>query len=149
MSEEDYDKREGTLRSLIKEQKAKDPNWVEPWNKTEGAGGTTAAPASSDDVPPGPESVEGMKVGQRCEINPGSRRGTVAFVGEIEEMAPGFWVGVRFDEPVGRGDGKVKGRVVFEALARYGGFIRPANVTVGDFPERDIMAELDDSDDEI
>jgi hypothetical protein len=25
--------RKGTLRSWIKDNKAKDPNWVEPWNK--------------------------------------------------------------------------------------------------------------------
>jgi hypothetical protein len=28
-----YVQRKGTLRSWIKDNKAKDPNWVEPWNK--------------------------------------------------------------------------------------------------------------------
>lgn len=29
----------------------------------------------------------------------------VKFVGQAETLAPGFWVGVQFDEPVGKHDG--------------------------------------------
>ena len=32
---------------------------------------------------------------------------------------------------------------------KYGGFVRGKNVEIGDFPEKDIMDELDDSDDEL
>ena len=35
-----------------------------------------------------------VTVGQRCEIVIGSRRGEVKFVGLIQEMAPGWWIGV-------------------------------------------------------
>jgi len=85
-----------------------------------------------------------MNVGDRCEVAPGGRRGTVTFLGEVEELAPGYWVGVRFDEPVGRGDGSVKGRQIFECEARYGAFVRPKRIEVGDFPERDLLDESDD-----
>lgn len=59
----------------------------------------------------------------------------------------GYWVGVRFDEPVGRGDGTVKGKRVFECGKGFGGFVRGKNVAVGDYPERP-FDEGDDDDDE-
>jgi hypothetical protein len=37
---------------------------------------------------------------------------------------------------------------VFEAPDKYAGFIRPKNITVGDYPEKDLMAELEGSDDD-
>jgi tubulin-folding cofactor B len=120
-----------------------------------------------------------MSLGQRCQVEPGGRRGRVEFIGEVEVrlvlvlaphptckralsltasacgfcmtfqgMAAGYWVGVKFDEPVGRGDGTVKGKIMFKAEPKYGGFIRPGKVSVGDFPEKDIMADLEDSDDD-
>ncbi|CAM9301680.1 unnamed protein product, partial [Hapterophycus canaliculatus] len=149
MSEEDYDKRKGTLsRSWVKEQKAKDANWVEPWVEKEREAKRAAASASNkaptDEPPPGKESVEGIAVEQRCEVQPGGRRGVVEFVGEVEGLQPGYWVGVRFDEPVGRGDGSVRGKRLFECGKGFGGFVRGKNVATGDFPER----PFDDGDDD-
>ena len=60
----------------------------------------------------------------------------------------GYWVGVRFDEPVGRGDGCVRGRRLFECGKGFGGFVRGKNVTVGDFPERPFDEDEDDDDDD-
>lgn len=98
----------------------------------------------------GRESVEGFQIGQRCEVQPGKRRGRVAFVGEVVELASGFWVGVVFDEPVGKADGTVKGsKQYFECQPGYGGFLRGKNVKVGDFPERDILGDDYSSEDEI
>ena len=139
MTEDDYDKREGTLRDWVRKKKAADPNWRPEWEQ---------APKTVDPADLDPESIAAIEVGGRCEANPGGRRGTVAFAGEVEGLGEGYWVGVRFDEPVGRGDGTVKGVRIFECEERYGGWIRPRNVTVGDFPERDLRDELDDSDDD-
>ncbi|KAI9917304.1 hypothetical protein PsorP6_012947 [Peronosclerospora sorghi] len=95
---------------------------------------------------PGPDSVANMKVGDRCEVQPGGRRGQVQYLGEISELAPGFWVGVQFDEPVGKSNGSVKGATYFKCEQNYGGFVRPHNVTVGDFPVLDPFADLSDND---
>lgn len=39
-------------------------------------------------------------------MHPGGRRGTVKFIGQAESLPPGYWIGVEFDEPVGRNDGR-------------------------------------------
>ena len=98
----------------------------------------------------GAATVAGVEVGMRCEVSPFSRRGLVAFVGEISELGTGgYWVGVVFDEPVGKTDGTTKeGNRYFQAPGlKYGGFIRGKNLVGDDFPERDIMDEL--SEDEL
>jgi tubulin-specific chaperone B len=45
------------------------------------------------------------QVGDRCEVEPGAKRGTVKFVGRAEALGRGFWVGVQYDEPLGKHDG--------------------------------------------
>lgn len=110
----------------------------------------TTTSSTENESKPGPESVEGVAVGMRCEVQPGGRRGEVAFVGTIPEIGGGgHWVGVKFDEPVGKTDGTAGSKRYFDALPGYGGFVRGKNLQVGDFPERDILDELDDSDDEL
>lgn len=46
-----------------------------------------------------------FKVGDRCEVDPGAKRGVIKYVGQAESIAPGFWVGVQYDEPLGKHDG--------------------------------------------
>lgn len=109
---------------------------------------TTTANEDVDDLH-GEDSVAGIDVGMRCQVEPGSRRGVVSFVGLVPELGTGHWVGVTFDEPVGKTDGTAKGgKRYFEALDRHGGYVRGKNMQVGDFPERDIFDE-DSDDDEL
>ncbi|GAA5963061.1 hypothetical protein JCM3765_001755 [Sporobolomyces pararoseus] len=87
-----------------------------------------------------------LVVGARCEValSPElSRRGTVRFVGPTEFGAKdnNVWIGVEWDEPVGKGNGTVDGKVYFETLPLRASFVRPDKVTVGDFPEIDPFAE--------
>jgi len=197
MTDEEYDRRRGTLRDWGRKQKEADPNFnlarharehrelmevtrqvklgypvpegyemdsngkvrrVEKENEVNGSGtggaAASSAGTSSDAAAEenGPPTVEGIEVGKRCEIQPGGRRGTVSFVGEVPEIGGGgHWVGVTFDEPVGKTDGTVQGgkKRYFDAGGtNMGGFVRGKNVRVGDYPERDIMDELDSSDSE-
>jgi len=189
MSDEDYDKRKGTLRDWGKQQKEKDSTFtlakhakqhrelmdaqrqaklglelpsgfeydsngkvvrVEQPVVEELVEATNKENDKKNEF--GEETVEGIKVGMRCEVSPGLRRGSVAFVGEVPELGTGgYWIGVIFDEPVGKTDGAAKGgKRYFQAPGtNYGGFVRGKNLEVGDFPERDIMDELEDSDDEL
>ena len=82
------------------------------------------------------------KVNARCEVE-GSRRGTIRYVGETE-FAKGHWIGVEYDEPVGKNDGSVAGKRYFSCTHKFGGFVKPEKVNVGDFPVRSIEDELDE-----
>ena len=57
-----------------------------------------------------------------------------------------FLCPTQYDEPVGKNDGSVKGQRFFECLPGYGGFVRPALVTVGDFPPEDEEFGFSDED---
>ena len=91
MSDEEYNKRPNTYRAfklqtekqLISESHNAEPEY----------------PAST---------VEGIHEGDRCEVSPGGRRGTVKWVGVLENNSVskgGYWVGVVLDEPTGRNNG--------------------------------------------
>jgi tubulin-folding cofactor B len=55
-----------------------------------------------------PEPVIDIRVGSRCEVETNEedlhKRGTVRFVGPTE-FGKGTWVGIEYDEPMGRNDG--------------------------------------------
>ncbi|XP_004298196.1 PREDICTED: tubulin-specific chaperone B-like [Fragaria vesca subsp. vesca] len=82
-----------------------------------------------------------IKVGDRCQVEPGDKRGVVKFVGRAESLAPGFWVGVQYDEPLGKHDGMVKGTRYFNCPPLHGAVVRPDKIKVGDYPERDPFEE--------
>ena len=58
-----------------------------------------AVPAPKVDIP----------IGARCEVESEEeslhKRGTVCFVGSTKFATTGVWVGVEYDEPIGRNDG--------------------------------------------
>ena len=117
----------------------------------------TDADTTADNPGFGESSVASITPGARCEVRPGNRRGTVSFVGvvrELDDSETSYWVGVTFDEPVGKTDGSATDRATktktqyFEAAMGYASFVRGKNVEVGDFPEEDLFGSDDDSDED-
>ncbi|KAJ2809871.1 hypothetical protein H4S07_003011 [Coemansia furcata] len=83
-----------------------------------------------------------IPVGGRCEValpdGEFRKRSMVQFIGETE-FQPGYWVGVEYDELVGKSDGSVEGTWYFQCATGHRSFVCTDNVTVGDFPEEDLF----------
>lgn len=89
--------------------------------------------------------------GARCRVEgEADRRGTIRYVGRVPEIPNGgIWVGIEYDEPVGKNNGSIQGTSYFETKDKFGGFLRPSRVQIGNFPPRIIDEDLMSSDDEI
>lgn len=148
ISDEDYNKRENTFRKYKEEQLRKDPAWCVEKEMAKRRGEEWVAPKKVDDPEHMAEEAAAMSVGDRCETYPGGNRGEVKYVGKIEGLPAGWWVGVQLDEPLGKNDGKAKGVKIFDCAPNYGLFLRPDRVKTGDFPPVDDFSDLG-SDDEI
>ena len=60
----------------------------------------------------------------------------------MTDLGPGYFVGVKLDEPLGNSNGTVKGVKYFQAEDKYGSFVRPNVIEIGDFPVLDLDDEL-------
>lgn len=83
-------------------------------------------------------------VGSRCRVTvkgKPTRLGTVMYNGELDGKA-GTYIGVKYDEPLGVNDGSIDGKRYFDCQLKYGGFVSPLNVEVGDYPPE--ISELDE-----
>jgi tubulin-folding cofactor B len=93
---------------------------------------------------------KGIEVGKRCRVGgDDDKRGKVMYVGDVDEIPGpgGKWIGVRLDEPIGKNDGSLNGKVYWGPTAggaKYGVFVRPERVEVGNFPEIDDLSYLEE-----
>lgn len=136
MEEDEYNKRTDSVRAF------KMRNKIGRFNPEFQKEQEEAAKAKDTE---GEEEAKKIKVGDRCQVvKEGTKRGEVMFVGKTDFKA-GWWVGVKYDEPLGKYDGSFKGKRYFTCPDKYGMFLRPADVEVGDFPEEEFnLSDLDD-----
>ncbi|KAN0088216.1 CAP Gly-rich domain containing protein [Tylopilus felleus] len=91
---------------------------------------------------PPPVTHVNIPIGARCQVESAEeglhKRGTVRFVGQTGFAKIGVWVGIEYDEPIGRNDGSVQKERYFTCRPNYGVFVQPDRVTVGDFPVEEI-----------
>ena len=138
MSDEDYNKRENTYRKYKEDKLREDPTWTLEKEIATRKGVPYVPPPSAkavaDDDDHQAAEAAVIEVGSRCEVasSEGGKRGVVRYVGRCEGLPLGWWVGVEYDEPVGKNDGSVKGKRYFECSASYGGFVRPETVKTGE-----------------
>ncbi|KPP75896.1 tubulin-folding cofactor B-like [Scleropages formosus] len=130
MADEDYEKRTDSARMFMKKKKLGHHD-EEKLSRRE------AEQAKRDEEELALAAA--IAVGNRCQVHVAgqpTKLGTVMYVGTTE-FKPGHWVGVKYDEPLGKNDGSVNGKRYFECQPKYGAFVKPSSVTVGDFPEDD------------
>lgn len=62
-------------------------------------------------------------------------------MGSVGQLKAGIWIGIEYDEPIGKNDGSINGEQFFTCDANHGAFVRPTKVRVGDFPPFDIFPD--------
>ncbi|OLY82264.1 Tubulin-folding cofactor B [Smittium mucronatum] len=100
---------------------------------------------------PSEESIQDIQkkiiLNSRCQVKISDsgllRRGSVRFLGNTE-FASGLWVGIEYDEPLGKNNGSIDGVFYFKCPENYGSFVRPQFVECGDFPEELEISDLDE-----
>lgn len=82
-------------------------------------------PATADT---GKLESEQFSIGMRVQSKKTKKTGTVRYIGQIEPLPAGYWLGVEMDEACGRNDGEVKGVRLFTCAPKFGNVMRPTGV---------------------
>uniref|UniRef100_A0A182M1C2 CAP-Gly domain-containing protein n=1 Tax=Anopheles culicifacies TaxID=139723 RepID=A0A182M1C2_9DIPT len=135
LSQEEYDKKADSLRSFLKKNKLGKYNEDEMAKQEE----ERKRQEQEDRL-----KLDAITIGARCRVtskNNPIRLGTVMYKGPLDGK-PGVFIGVKFDEPLGVNDGSMNGKRYFDCGPKYGSFVAPKAVEVGDFPPEEFS--LDD-----
>ena len=101
----------------------------EKWKKSGGArwGMRKSSKPKKATADTGKDEAALMCVGDRVTV--GSKgQGTIRYVGMIENLPLGFWIGIELDEQEGKHDGEVKGTRIFQCEPGHGLCVRPKRV---------------------
>lgn len=133
MTEEEYNAKQETLKSFLKNNKLGkyNPEYLKQREQE------NLEKEQQENIEK--EQIDKMEIGQRCCIrlpNKPVQHGTVMYKGRLDDKS-GYWVGVKYDEPYGKHNGTLNGKKYFETLPKYGSFVSPSAVEIGDFPVLD------------
>jgi len=137
LSEKEYDKRHDSVRAFKQRNKM---GRFAP--EAQEAAIAKSNPLGQDSTAPPPS----INIGDRCQVKPTKstgellRRGSIRYVGLVGFQS-GYWIGVEYDEPLGKNDGSVQGESYFTCNPNYGAFLRPDRIEVGDFPPESFDSE--------
>lgn len=134
LNDTEYDQKQNTVRSFLKKNRMGKYNEEEQQREE-------AKRKEREELEK--QKAELCTVGSRCQVTVKgcpTRRGTVMYNGPLEGKT-GIFIGVKYDEPLGKNDGSVQGHRYFTCSSNYGGFVSPLAVEVGDFPEEDFNLE--------
>lgn len=125
------------------------PHTVKKWKKQQRLGRYDPAYKAKEEMITRQNAAKAatLHVGDRCKITKAGleRIGTIKYVGKIPEINDkDTWVGVELDEPLGKNDGSIKGKRYFTCGNKYGSFVRPLAIKVGDFHHEQEESESDD-----
>lgn len=63
------------------------------------------------------DNNKNIRIGQKVEVSGKNVPGIISYVG-MTTFAVGKWVGVVFDEPVGKNNGSIKGTIYFTVILK-------------------------------
>lgn len=134
LKDEDYEKRSDSIRRWKQDNKLGgfDPSFLAKKEEIKKQNQTKAQ-----------ELIVGSRF-RTTKDNEIERRGVIKYVGKVPEIDNEVWAGVEFDEPVGKNNGSIKGVPYFQTKPNYGGFLRPAQIEQGEFPEESLFSDDDD-----
>lgn len=147
ISEAAYENRQDSMRNFLKklrEQKKKEKQKEEGGEEGKGEEGKnlcldTIHVASTDVHNTKVYDKELYKIGNRCRVTIGDRRGVLKFIGNLKNNDE-IYVGLDLDEPLGNSDGFYKKQLLFECKGdRYGYLGLINSIEMGNFPPIDIL----------
>eukprot|EP00331_Platyophrya_macrostoma_P006750 CAMPEP_0176424834 /NCGR_PEP_ID=MMETSP0127-20121128/11056_1 /TAXON_ID=938130 /ORGANISM="Platyophrya macrostoma, Strain WH" /LENGTH=242 /DNA_ID=CAMNT_0017805933 /DNA_START=63 /DNA_END=791 /DNA_ORIENTATION=+ len=88
------------------------------------------------------EEAVKFDVDARCRLIETGKRGVIKYIGPVDELGEGWFIGVKLDEAYGKNDGSVEGAKYFECAKNHGVFVRPDKVEQGDYPVLELEDEI-------